>query len=89
MIFFCHDVLSSVYEGLFFLHLLLLPSRSCWFFLPIVLWECEKLGLEKLKKLLLLMQINTHWFYCIDKLLVWSLKACGLSRTELLTHSIE
>ncbi len=57
-------------------------------FLPIVLWECEKLGLEKLKKLLFLMQINTHWFYCIDKLLVGSLKACGLSRTELLTHSI-
>lgn len=46
---FCPDVLSCVYQTLLFLFFFSSSfSLSVLLFLPIVLWECEKMGLKKL-----------------------------------------
>lgn len=64
-----------------------------FFFFPLILavFTYSSLGMWKdgiekaLKISQFFMQFDTRWFYCIDKLLVGSLKACGISGTELWT----
>lgn len=77
--------LPNTFVFVFFFFFFFPLSLAVFTYSSLGMW---KDGIEKALKISqFFMQFDARWFYCINKLLVGSLKACGISGTELFYYN--